>query len=92
MNPSAKFAGAAEEKGKTRVVIVGGGFAGLHAAKALGNRQPFEVTLIDRLNHYTFQPLLYQVATAALSAQDSPNSVAISVSAAMAFFSSAASL
>ena len=49
-----------------KVVIVGGGFAGLYAAKALAN-QPVEVTLVDRKNHHTFQPLLYQVATAVLS-------------------------
>jgi NADH:ubiquinone reductase (H+-translocating) len=49
-----------------RVVIVGGGFAGLYAAKALGGK-PVEVTLVDRKNHHTFQPLLYQVATGVLS-------------------------
>ena len=48
------------------VVIVGGGFGGLSAAKAL-KRAPVDVTLIDRRNHHVFQPLLYQVATAALS-------------------------
>lgn len=53
-------------KSKTKVVIIGGGFGGLQAAKALGNK-PVEVTLIDRKNHHTFQPLLYQVATAVLS-------------------------
>lgn len=52
-----------------RVVIVGGGFGGLHAAKAL-TTAPVEVVLIDRRNHHTFQPLLYQVATAGLSAID----------------------
>ncbi len=52
-----------------RVVIIGGGFAGLQAAKALG-RAPVTVTLIDRHNHHCFQPLLYQVATAALSPAD----------------------
>lgn len=51
---------------KPRVVIVGGGFGGLWAAKALANK-PVEVTLIDRKNHHVFQPLLYQVATAVLS-------------------------
>lgn len=49
------------------VVIVGGGFAGLNAAKALGDRREVEVTLIDRRNYHLFQPLLYQVAMAALS-------------------------
>ena len=52
-----------------RVVIVGGGFAGLYAAKAL-RREPVEVTLIDRRNFHLFQPLLYQVATGELSPGD----------------------
>jgi NADH dehydrogenase len=52
--------------GKHRVVIVGGGFGGLAAAKALKGADA-EVVLIDRRNHHLFQPLLYQVATAALS-------------------------
>jgi NADH dehydrogenase len=52
-----------------RVVIVGGGFGGLEAAKALG-KAPVRVTLLDRQNHHLFQPLLYQVATAALSPAD----------------------
>jgi len=51
---------------KPKVIIVGGGFAGLAAAKALGST-PAEVILIDRTNHHLFQPLLYQVATAALT-------------------------
>jgi len=51
------------------VVIVGGGFGGLSAAKGLAG-QPFDVTLIDRNNHHLFQPLLYQVATAGLSPAD----------------------
>jgi NADH:ubiquinone reductase (H+-translocating) len=49
-----------------RVVIVGGGFGGLAAAKALKNA-PAEIILIDRANHHLFQPLLYQVATAVLA-------------------------
>ena len=52
-----------------RVVIVGGGFGGLSAGKALA-KAPFEITLIDRNNHHLFQPLLYQVATAGLSPAD----------------------
>ncbi|TMA25008.1 MAG: FAD-binding protein, partial [Deltaproteobacteria bacterium] len=48
------------------VVIVGGGFGGLYAARAL-RRANVRVTLVDRSNHHLFQPLLYQVATAALS-------------------------
>jgi NADH:ubiquinone reductase (H+-translocating) len=48
------------------VVIVGGGFGGIAAAKALAHA-PLRVTLLDRRNHHVFQPLLYQVATAALS-------------------------
>src|SRR6476660_7540101 len=53
-------------KSRSRVVIVGGGFGGLWAAKALAGK-PVDVALIDRKNHHTFQPLLYQVATAVLS-------------------------
>lgn len=54
---------------RKRVVIVGGGFAGVNAAKGLG-KLPVDVTMIDRKNHYTFQPLLYQVALAVLSPAD----------------------
>ena len=56
-------------KPKPRVVIVGGGFGGLSTAKGLADA-PFDITLIDRNNHHLFQPLLYQVATAALSPAD----------------------
>ena len=49
-----------------RVVIVGGGFGGLAAAKAL-RRTPVDVTVVDRQAHHLFQPLLYQVATGVLS-------------------------
>src|ERR1700733_10725489 len=49
-----------------RIIIVGGGFAGLAAAKAL-KKTPAEVVLIDRTNHHVFQPLLYQVATSVLT-------------------------
>ena len=52
--------------GLPRVVIVGSGFGGLNAARALA-KAPVHVTVIDRKNHHTFQPLLYQVATAGLS-------------------------
>src|SRR6202048_2043755 len=52
--------------GKKRVLIVGGGFGGIAAARAL-KRADVEITLIDRRNHHIFQPLLYQVATAVLS-------------------------
>jgi NADH:ubiquinone reductase (H+-translocating) len=52
-----------------RVLVVGAGFAGLEVAKALG-RAGLPVTVVDRHNHHLFQPLLYQVATAALSATD----------------------
>ena len=51
------------------VVVVGGGFAGLWATRALA-RDPVRITLVDRSNHHLFQPLLYQVATAGLSAPD----------------------
>ncbi len=54
---------------KPRVVIIGGGFGGLYAARALKDA-PVDVTLIDRTNHHVFQPLLYQVATATLSPAD----------------------
>jgi NADH:ubiquinone reductase (H+-translocating) len=50
------------------VVIVGGGFAGINAARELGNRKGIRVTLIDRNNYHLFQPLLYQVAMSALNA------------------------
>ena len=53
-------------KGLPRIVIVGAGFGGLSAARALA-KAPVHVTLIDRRNHHLFQPLLYQVATAGLS-------------------------
>src|SRR5262245_20630973 len=51
------------------VVIVGGGFGGLAAARAL-RQAPVRLTLIDRTNHHLFQPLLYQVATSVLPAVD----------------------
>src|SRR2546427_10695765 len=51
---------------KPRVAVIGAGFGGLEASRALA-KLPVQVTLIDRKNHHTFQPLLYQVATAGLS-------------------------
>jgi NADH dehydrogenase len=53
-----------------RVVVVGGGFGGLPACRFLGHEDGVDVTLVDRRNHHLFQPLLYQVATAALSPGD----------------------
>jgi NADH dehydrogenase len=55
-----------EHTGQRRVVIIGGGFAGLFAARAL-RRAPVQVTVIDRVGHHLFQPLLYQCATGILS-------------------------
>jgi NADH:ubiquinone reductase (H+-translocating) len=57
-------------KSLKRVVIVGGGFAGLNAARGLRRISEVEVTLLDRRNHHLFQPLLYQVAMAGLSPAD----------------------
>jgi NADH:quinone reductase (non-electrogenic) len=59
-----------DRSGRHRVVIVGGGFAGLYAARELGHEPAVEVTLVDRRNYHLFQPLLYQVATGALSPGD----------------------
>ena len=58
-----------QASGRPQVVIVGAGFGGLEAAQALA-RAPVDVTVVDRQNHHCFQPLLYQVATAALSPAD----------------------
>src|SRR3982751_309745 len=57
------------EGARKHVAVVGGGFAGLWAVRALASA-PVRVTLLDRTNHHLFQPLLYQVATAGLSAPD----------------------
>ena len=54
---------------RPHVVILGGGFGGLYCARALGDA-PVRITLVDRRNHHLFQPLLYQVATAALNPAD----------------------
>ena len=61
---------AATSKGVSRVLIIGGGFAGLECARRLAGDSRFSVTLVDRTNHHLFQPLLYQVATASLAAPD----------------------
>jgi NADH dehydrogenase len=62
-----------QERGKAdglpHVLILGGGFAGLYAARRL-RRAPVRITLVDRRNHHLFQPMLYQVATAALNPSD----------------------
>src|SRR5690349_13024852 len=55
-----------DQKAKSRVVVVGAGFGGLLAARTLAG-SPVQITLVDRQNFHTFQPLLYQVATAGLS-------------------------
>ncbi len=58
-----------------KVLIIGGGFAGLECANRLANDERFEITLVDRQNHHLFQPLLYQVATASLAATDIARSI-----------------
>lgn len=58
-----------------QLLIIGGGFAGLECAKALANDPRFTITLVDRMNHHVFQPLLYQVATASLAAPDIARSI-----------------
>jgi len=57
-----------------KVVIIGGGFGGLAAAKVLA-KYSFDITIVDKTNHHLFQPLLYQVATAALSPGDIANPI-----------------
>ena len=59
---------------RPRVVIIGGGFGGLHVAAGL-KKAPVAITLIDRRNYHLFQPLLYQVATAELE----PNNIAFPI-------------
>ncbi|HEX2611682.1 MAG TPA: NAD(P)/FAD-dependent oxidoreductase, partial [Gemmatimonadales bacterium] len=63
------MSGKRDGSGVPHVVILGGGFGGLYAARAL-KRCPVRVTLVDRRNHHLFQPMLYQVATAALNPSD----------------------
>ena len=70
-DPAEKLAAAntprtQQTRAKKRIAIIGGGFAGIAAARAL-KRADAEVVLIDRRNHHIFQPLLYQVATAVLA-------------------------
>jgi NADH:ubiquinone reductase (H+-translocating) len=65
-NPAASASPADRTAGPHRVVVVGGGFGGIFATRFL-RRTPVEVTLVDRVNHHLFQPLLYQVATGILS-------------------------
>jgi NADH:ubiquinone reductase (H+-translocating) len=77
--PATSFSGCSYPKGHfassiPRVVIVGAGFGGLEAAKALAGA-PVEVTVVDRRNHHLFQPLLYQVATASLN----PSEIAVPI-------------
>ena len=69
MSKEAPFPLPLRATGRPRVVIVGGGFGGLSAARAL-RRARVDVVLVDRRNHHLFQPLLYQVATAGLSPGD----------------------
>jgi len=59
----------ADESRRPKVVIIGGGFGGLYAARVF-RHEPVDVTLVDRTNHHVFQPLLYQVATATLAPTD----------------------
>ena len=58
-----------------KLLIIGGGFAGMECARKLANNKRFEITLVDRTNHHLFQPLLYQVATASLAAPDIARSI-----------------
>jgi NADH dehydrogenase len=66
---------ASKKTAVRKVLIIGGGFAGLECARKLSNDDRFEVTLLDRTNHHLFQPLLYQVATASLAAPDIARSI-----------------
>src|SRR6266849_4877658 len=61
--------GTPSDDSRPRVVIIGGGFGGLYAALRLG-RAPVRVTVIDRHNYHLFRPMLYQVATGLLSADE----------------------
>ena len=67
--PTGSVAPWVQERRRPRVVIIGGGFGGLYAARAL-KRDDVDVLVLDRTNHHLFQPLLYQVATATLAPTD----------------------
>jgi NADH:ubiquinone reductase (H+-translocating) len=67
--PESKLQVAEATSRRRRVVIIGAGFAGIAAARAL-KRSDLDVLLIDRRNHHIFQPLLYQVATSVLSSSE----------------------
>src|SRR5579872_5801245 len=67
MDETSQTSATRADGARHRVVIVGSGFGGLFAAKALRRRHDVEVTVVDRTNHHLFQPLLYQVATGILS-------------------------
>jgi NADH dehydrogenase len=69
MNTEHRNLDAARDDDRPQVVIVGGGFGGLHAARGLA-RAPVRVTLVDRRNYHLFRPMLYQVATGLLSADE----------------------
>jgi NADH dehydrogenase len=69
MHPVVSFGFDLIRMNEKRIVIIGGGFGGLYAAKTL-RRAPVRITLVDRRNYHLFQPLLYQVATAALNPSD----------------------
>src|SRR5689334_10222097 len=69
-SPTVAPAAPDQSGGRHRVVIVGGGFGGLYAARELGKDDRVAVTLVDRRNHHLFAPLLYQVATGALAPAD----------------------
>ena len=59
-----------QKRNKTRVIIIGGGFAGLQCARKLNNVEGIDVLLLDKLSYHQFQPLFYQVATAGLEASN----------------------
>src|SRR6266516_3477014 len=69
MTSDKKRGGACVTKGLPHVVIVGGGFGGLYAARGLADA-PVRVTVVDKHNYHLFRPMLYQVATGLLSADE----------------------